>query len=77
MIFYAHYDPGSGEILGFYSPEFHANIPEPNIKLTKEQWKDALLRPQIVADGKIVLRPEPPDMSSESEEIPANTEEGD
>jgi len=37
----AHVD-GSGQILGWYDPEIHNSIPEPNIQVTEEVWQNAI-----------------------------------
>ena len=37
----AHVD-GSGQILGWYDPEIHNSIPEPNIQVTEEIWQNAI-----------------------------------
>lgn len=39
---YAHYDDSTKEILGFYESEIHDAIPLPNIKITEEEWQQAL-----------------------------------
>jgi len=52
-MYYAYYDPDSGVVLGFYSSEIHNNIPEPNIKLTYEDWLAALDGPRIVQNGQL------------------------
>lgn len=39
---YAHYNKETNEILGFYDDEIHSDIPKPNIKITDEQWKEAI-----------------------------------
>ncbi|MBQ9526902.1 MAG: DUF4376 domain-containing protein [Fretibacterium sp.] len=50
----AHYNSETGEILGFYTPDIHGAIPEPNVELSEEQWQAALSRPHIVKDGCLV-----------------------
>jgi len=39
---YAHYDKKTGMLLGFYDDAIHPEIPEPNIKITEEQWQEAI-----------------------------------
>ncbi|MCM0043411.1 MAG: hypothetical protein NBV65_02140 [Burkholderiaceae bacterium] len=50
---YAHYDPTSGEIKGFYANDVHQDIPEPRIELTEEQWAAALRKPHKIVDGAL------------------------
>lgn len=38
---YAHVDT-NGQILGWYDPEINASIPEPNVEVSIEVWKNAL-----------------------------------
>ena len=37
----AHVD-SNGQILGWYDPEIHNSIPEPNIQVTEEVWQNAI-----------------------------------
>jgi len=37
----AHVDD-NGQILGWYDPEIHNSIPEPNIQVTEEIWQNAI-----------------------------------
>jgi len=39
---YVNYDAKTNEILGFYDDEIHENIPEPNIEISDEEWREAL-----------------------------------
>ena len=39
---YAHYNKNTKELLGFYDDEIHENIPEPNIEISDEEWREAL-----------------------------------
>lgn len=39
---YAHYDKNTKELLGFYDDEIHKNIPESNIEILDEEWREAL-----------------------------------
>jgi hypothetical protein len=38
----AHYEPNSGQILGFYVPEIHKQIPEPTVEIDRDTWRDHL-----------------------------------
>ena len=57
MSYYAHYDAESGRILGFYTPDIHSVIPEPNIPLTFEDWQRALGGGLIVQNGGLAEAP--------------------
>lgn len=35
---FVHYDQNNGEILGFYDPSIHEDIPEPNIEIDVNTW---------------------------------------
>jgi hypothetical protein len=59
-VYYAHYDPETGEIQGYYTPEVHAEIPTPNIELTEQEWQTALETKHIVVDNKLVKYVPPP-----------------
>ena len=50
-MYYANYDENTGEILGFYTDEIHAEIPEPNIELTYEEWQQAISGSYRIIDG--------------------------
>lgn len=39
---YAHYDKDKKRLLGYYDDEIHNDIPEPNIKISDEDWAKAL-----------------------------------
>ena len=39
---YVHYDKNTGKILGFFDNEIHPAIPKPNLKITDEQWREAI-----------------------------------
>lgn len=39
---YAHYDKDTKRLLGYYDDEIHENIPEPNIEISDEEWREAL-----------------------------------
>lgn len=42
----------NGEYTGFYVEGIHENIPQPNIKLTTEEWQQALSKDYKVIEGK-------------------------
>ena len=44
MDIFANYDEETNDLKGFYTTDVHNenNIPKPNIKITKEDWKNAL-----------------------------------
>ena len=39
---HVNYDVKTNEILGFYDDEIHESIPEPNIKISDDEWQEAL-----------------------------------
>lgn len=39
---HVNYDMKTNEILGFYDDEIHESIPEPNIKISDDEWQEAL-----------------------------------
>lgn len=39
---YANYDEKTNEILGFYDDGIHETIPTPNVKISDDEWKEAL-----------------------------------
>lgn len=39
---HVNYDVKTNEILGFYDDEMHESIPEPNIKISDDEWQEAL-----------------------------------
>jgi hypothetical protein len=39
---YINYDKITGKILGYYDNIIHQNIPEPNIQISEEQWKECI-----------------------------------
>ena len=39
---YAHYDKDTKRLLGYYDDEIHNDIPEPNIEISDEEWREAL-----------------------------------
>ncbi|MBQ7262464.1 MAG: hypothetical protein IJR14_01975 [Synergistaceae bacterium] len=57
MMYHAHYDATTGEILGFYHTDIHDTIPSPSIELTEEQWQQALLGGWLIKNGGLVEAP--------------------
>lgn len=53
---YAHYDPDTGQLLGYYTTDVHGmNIPEPHLRITNEQWQHALqINANYVVNGELV-----------------------
>lgn len=39
---YVNYNAGTNEILGFYDENIHKTIPTPSIKISDDEWKEAL-----------------------------------
>lgn len=39
---HVNYDVKTNEILGFYDDEIHESIPEPNVKISDDEWQEAL-----------------------------------
>lgn len=39
---YVNYNADTNEILGFYDDSIHETIPTPNIKISDDEWKEAL-----------------------------------
>lgn len=72
-----HYDNETKKVLGFYPEDVvYTNIPEPTIKITKEQWRQALDLQEnqtlYIENGEIVGRESTP-----TESDIANSELGD
>lgn len=42
---YAHYEPKTGRILGFYVEGLHARIPQPAVEVTEAHWRAAINNP--------------------------------
>ncbi len=54
---YAHYNKETNEILGFYDDGIHEIIPEPNIKITYEQWQEAInTNANYVGNNKLIYK---------------------
>ena len=39
---YAHYNVVTKQLLGWYDTDIHSEIPNPNIKVTNEEWEQAM-----------------------------------
>ena len=54
---YANYDKETNKILGFYDDEIHSSIPEPNIKISDDEWKKALsIGADYIQNGKLIKK---------------------
>lgn len=52
---HVNYDVKTNEILGFYDDEIHESIPEPNIKVSDDEWQEALaIGANSIKDGKMI-----------------------
>lgn len=52
---YAHYDKDTKRLLGFYDDEIHEKIPESNIKISDDEWQEALaIGANTIKDGKMI-----------------------
>lgn len=49
---YAHYDKNTKRLLGYYDDEIHENIPEPNIEISDEEWRESLNKNANIVDVK-------------------------
>jgi len=49
---YVNYDKETGKILGFYDSDINEVIPEPNIKITEEQWLESMINNYNFVDIK-------------------------
>ena len=58
---YAHYNKETNEILGFYDDGIHENIPKPNLKITQEQWQEAInTNANYVGNNKLIYKQKEP-----------------
>ena len=58
---YVHYDEKAQEILGYYDDEIHESIPEPNIRITDEQWQEAIsINANYIEKGKLIFKQKEP-----------------
>ena len=54
---YANYDKETNEILGYYDDEIHESIPEPNIKISDDEWKKALsIGADYIQNGELIKK---------------------
>ena len=54
---YANYDKKTNKILGFYDDEIHSSIPEPNIKISDDEWKKALsIGADYIQNGELIKK---------------------
>lgn len=52
---YAYFNKATNKILGFYDDEIHKTIPEPNIKISDDEWQEALAKGvNTIKDGKMI-----------------------
>lgn len=54
---YANYDKETNKILGFYDDEIHSSVPEPNIKISDDEWKKALsIGADYIQNGELIKK---------------------
>lgn len=54
---YANYDKETNKILGFYDDKIHKSIPEPNIKISDDEWKKALsIGADYIQNGELIKK---------------------
>lgn len=54
---YANYNKETNEILGFYDDEIHESIPEPNIKISDDEWEKALsIGANYIQNGELIKK---------------------
>ena len=76
MSYYVHYDPQTGEILGYYSERIHGDdIPEPCIQVSREEWGAAIDSPHIVEGGALTEGTPVPREPTAAEKVAALTRE--
>ena len=52
---YAYFNKATNEILGFYDDEIHETIPRPNIKISDDEWLEALaIGANTIKDGNMI-----------------------
>lgn len=52
---YAYFNKATNEILGFYDDEIHETIPRPNIKISDDEWLEALaIGANTITNGKMI-----------------------
>ena len=76
---YAYFSKATNEILGFYDDEIHEAIPKPNIKISDDEWLEALaIGANTIKDGKLIcVRPKINEKARELAEIEAQIKEDD
>jgi hypothetical protein len=65
---FAHYDEVTAKVKGFFSNELHSEIPEPNIKITEEQWQTCLQEQgtyKVLEGNFITVRPSSLDIKAQ------------
>ena len=74
---YAHYDKDTKRLLGFYDDEIHEKIPESNIKISDDEWLEALaIGANTIQDGKMIcVRPKIDEKARELAELEAQIKE--
>ena len=54
---HVNYDAKTNEILGFYDDEIHESIPEPNIKISDDEWQEAIYKgANFIERGKLIKK---------------------
>ena len=54
---HVNYDAKTNEILGFYDDEIHESIPEPNIKVSDDEWQQAIYEgANFIERGKLIKK---------------------
>ena len=68
---YAYFSKATNEILGFYDDEIHEAIPKPNIKISDDEWLEALaIGANTIQDGKLIcVRPKIDEKARELAEL--------
>ena len=74
---YAYFNEATNEILGFYDDEIHEAIPKPSIKISDDEWLEALaIGANTIKDGKMIyVRPKINEKARELAEIEAQIKE--
>ena len=74
---YAYFNKATNEILGFYDDEIHETIPKPNIKISDDEWQEALGKGvNTIKDGKMVyVQPKIDEKARELAELEAQIKE--
>ncbi|MCX4026614.1 hypothetical protein H0A36_00420 [Endozoicomonas sp. SM1973] len=47
---YVHYDKYTGELIGFFDDKIHRDIPEPNLRISHEEWQDSIKLKYLYVD---------------------------